>query len=127
MKFSLPAFSIGVRNVLAVLLLGLTVGCAGAFTKAGQAIDDTAITTKVKAAMARDRDVSATGVSVETVKGEVRLSGFVNSSAERQRAEAIALQTEGVRSVQNGLVVRSPSAGGSTPSGSPASSGSSAR
>jgi osmotically-inducible protein OsmY len=95
-----------IRNVLALLMLGLVVGCAGAFTKAGQAMDDTAITTKVKAAMARDKDVSATSVSVETVKGEVRLSGFVNSSAEKQRAEQLALQVEGVRSVQNALVVR---------------------
>jgi osmotically-inducible protein OsmY len=101
------------RNVAAVLMLGLVVGCAGTFTRAGQAIDDTAITTKVKAAMARDKDVSATSVSVETVKGEVRLSGFVNSSAEKQRAEQIALQTEGVRSVQNGLIVR-PEASGSS-------------
>ena len=101
-RYSFTAF----RNVLAVMLLALTVGCAGAFTKAGTALDDTAITTKVKAAMAKDRDVSATSVSVETVKGEVRLSGFVNSSAEKQRAEAIALQTDGVRSVQNGLIVR---------------------
>ena len=97
-----------IRNVAAVLMLGLVVGCAGAFTKAGTAIDDTAITTKVKAAMARDKDVSATSVSVETVKGEVRLSGFVDSSAEKQRAGQLALQVEGVRSVQNGLVVRPP-------------------
>lgn len=95
-----------IRNVAAVLMLGLVVGCAGAFTKAGTAMDDTAITAKVKAAMARDNDVSATSVSVETVKGEVRLSGFVDSSAEKQRAEQLALQTEGVRSVQNGLIVR---------------------
>jgi hyperosmotically inducible periplasmic protein len=117
MKFSI----VTVRNVLAVLLLGLTVGCAGAFTKAGQAMDDTAITTKVKAAMARDKDVSATSVSVETVKGEVRLSGFVNTSAEKQRAEQLALQTEGVRSVQNALVVRpSDSSSGSGSSGASA-------
>lgn len=101
-------------KVLAVMLLALTVGCAGAFTKTGQALDDTAITAKVKAAMAKDPDVSATRVSVETVKGEVRLSGFVNSSAEKQRAEQIALQTEGVRSVQNGLMVRSDSSAGSS-------------
>jgi osmotically-inducible protein OsmY len=108
-----------IRNVAAVLMLGLVVGCAGAFTKTGQAIDDSAITAKVKAAMARDKDVSATSVSVETVKGEVRLSGFVNSSTEKQRAEQLALQTEGVRSVQNGLIVR--------PADSPAGSGASAR
>ena len=122
MSFSITTFATATRAVLAVLMLALTVGCAGAFTKAGQAMDDTAITTKVKAAMARDKDVSATRVSVETVQGEVRLSGFVNSSAEKQSAEQLALQTEGVRSVQNGLVVRP--AEGSSGSGS---SGASAR
>jgi osmotically-inducible protein OsmY len=112
-------FSIAtIKNVTAVLMLGLVVGCAGAFTKAGTAMDDTAITAKVKAAMARDKDVSATSVSVETVKGEVRLSGFVNSTAEKQRAEQLALQTEGVRSVQNGLVVRPSGSSGSGSSGS---------
>lgn len=105
MRYSITSL----RNVLAVMLLALTVGCAGAFTKAGTALDDTAITAKVKAAMAKERDVSATTVHVETVKGEVRLSGFVDSSAEKQRAEQLALQTEGVKSVQNGLIVRTTS------------------
>ena len=109
-----------IRNIAAVLMLALTVGCAGAFTKAGQAMDDTAITAKVKAAMARDKDVSVTSVSVETVKGEVRLSGFVNTSSEKQRAEQLALQVEGVRSVQNGLVVRPSSSAGSGSSGASA-------
>lgn len=94
------------KTLFAAVVLGLLVGCAGAFTKTGQALDDSAITAKVKAAMAKDKDVSATSVSVETVKGEVRLSGFVKSSAEKQRAEQIAVQTEGVKSVANGLIVR---------------------
>ena len=95
------------RNVFAAVALGLLVGCAGAFTKAGTAMDDTAITTKVKAAMANDKDVSATAVSVETVKGEVRLTGVVKSDYEKQRAGQIALKTEGVKSVANGLMVKS--------------------
>lgn len=94
------------KNLFAVVVLGLLVGCAGAFTKTGQALDDTAITAKVKASMAKDPEVSATSVHVETVKGEVRLSGFVKSNAEKQRAEQIALQTEGVKVVSNALVVR---------------------
>ncbi len=104
-------------RVLTVMLLALTVGCAGAFTKTGQALDDTAITAKVKTAMAKAPDVAATAVSVETVRGEVRLSGFVKSEQEKQRAGQIALQTEGVRSVHNGLVVRSESSSGSGASG----------
>ena len=94
------------KNLFAAVVLGLLVGCAGAFTKTGEALDDTAVTAKVKAAMVKDKEVSAGNVSVETVKGEVRLSGFVKSDAEKQRAGQIALQTEGVKSVSNGLVVR---------------------
>lgn len=94
------------KNLFAVLVLGLLVGCAGAFTKTGEVLDDTAITAKVKASMAKDPDVSATSVSVETVKGEVRLSGFVKTDLEKQRAAQIAKQTEGVKSVSNALVVR---------------------
>jgi osmotically-inducible protein OsmY len=94
-------------SIIAALLLAVLVGCAGAGTKTGQAIDDTAITAKVKAQMANDKDVSAMDVSVNTKEGVVRLSGVVKSAAEKQRAEQVARNVEGVRRVDNALVVRS--------------------
>ena len=94
-------------SIIAALLLAVLVGCAGAGTKTGQAIDDTAITAKVKAQMANDKDVSAMDVSVNTKEGVVRLSGVVKSAAEKQRAEQVARGVEGVRRVDNALVVRS--------------------
>lgn len=88
----------------AVLLLA---GCAGAGDKTGEFIDDAAITTKVKAAFAKDKDVSAMAVHVDTDKGVVRLSGDVKSNAERIKAERLARDVAGVRAVTNNLRVKS--------------------
>jgi hyperosmotically inducible protein len=103
MTFSMRSWG----GFMAAALLAVLVGCAGAGTKTGQAIDDAAITAKVKAQMANDKDVSAMDVSVNTDKGVVRLSGVVKSAQEKQRAEQVARGVEGVRRVDNALVVRS--------------------
>lgn len=87
----------------AVLLLA---GCAGAGEKTGALIDDATITTKVKAAFAKDKDVSATAVSVNTDKGVVRLTGDVKSRAEKTKAERLARDIDGVRAVTNDLTVK---------------------
>jgi osmotically-inducible protein OsmY len=92
---------------IAAAMLAALVGCAGAGTKTGQAIDDAAITTKVKTQMASDKEVSAMDVSVSTEQGIVRLSGVVKSAEEKQRAEQVARSVAGVKSVDNALVVRS--------------------
>lgn len=67
----------------------------------GQYVDDATITAKVKAKHAEDDRVSAMGVEVETVKGVVTLTGEAKSQAEIQRAEVLAKQVEGVKSVSN--------------------------
>lgn len=72
----------------------------------GEYIDDATITTKVKAKFVEDKTVDASAISVETLNGEVILSGFAKSSAEKTRAEQIAQQVKGVRSVKNSLQVR---------------------
>jgi hyperosmotically inducible periplasmic protein len=56
----------------------------------GEGVDDTVITTKVKALYVEDKTVSALGVNVETFKGTVQLSGFANSQSEINRAVEIA-------------------------------------
>lgn len=73
----------------------------------GAYIDDSAITTSVKAKLAEDTSVDAAAISVETLKGTVMLSGFAKSSTEKTNAEKIASQVKGVKSVQNAIVVRS--------------------
>ena len=91
----------------AAAVLGILVGCAGAGTKTGVAVDDAAITTKVKSQMATDKEVSATSVSVNTDNGGVvTLTGIVKSEAEKRRAGEIARSVNGVKSVNNQLVVK---------------------
>jgi len=75
--------------------------------RAGQYVDDSVITAKVKAALLKDKVVSAVAVSVETSKGTVILSGFVDNADQIRRATEIASGIDGVVNVRNGLVVKS--------------------
>ena len=70
---------------------------------AGQYIDDTAITGKVKAAIFNEPTLKSAEINVETFKGAVQLSGFVNSQADIQRAAAVAGGVSGVKSVKNDM------------------------
>ena len=72
----------------------------------GQYVDDTTITTAIKAKFVEDKTVDAAAIKVETLNGTVQLSGFAKSQAEKQMAESIARSTKGVRTVQNNLTVR---------------------
>lgn len=72
----------------------------------GTAMGDSAITAKIKTAFAADKMVSAMAIKVETKSGEVLLSGFAKSDAEKKRAGEIAQTTEGVRNVRNSIAVR---------------------
>ena len=85
-----------------------TTGCSVARDQqsVGSYVDDSGITTAVKAKFAEDKTVSAMSISVETMKGEVQLSGFAKSQAEKDRAAALARDTKGVNSVKNSIVVR---------------------
>lgn len=74
----------------------------------GEYIDDTAITTSVKARFAENKDVDATSIRVETLNGTVLLSGFAKSAKERDSAETIARAVKGVKSVKNEIVIRPP-------------------
>lgn len=90
----------------AVTLFG--AGCAVVRQQetVGAYVDDTTITTQIKARMAKDPMVAATSISVETLKGEVMLSGFAKSTSERTQAEVIARDVNGVKRVRNDIVVR---------------------
>ena len=91
---------------MAALLLvgGASMGWAGS---AGEVIDDSVITTKVKSSYVADSAVSALDISVETNQGVVVLTGLVNTEAERQRAVQIARETSGVKQVDaRNLIVK---------------------
>ncbi len=83
-------------------------GCASTETQegTGEYIDDTVITTKVKAAIFNDSSLKSTEINVETFKGVVQLSGFVNSQADINRAVAVARKVKGVKSVKNSMQVK---------------------
>ena len=94
-------------TVTAVALLS-TAGCAvtrGQET-VGAYVDDTAITTTVKAHFVESKAVDASAISVETLNGTVMLSGFAKSAAEQAIATDLARKVSGVRSVKNVTVVR---------------------
>jgi osmotically-inducible protein OsmY len=96
------------QSVIAGVLLVSVAACAPTATRegTGEYIDDSVITSKVKAAFAADPTVKATQVSVETFKGTVQLSGFVDSRESAQRAVEIARGIKGVKSVKNDTVIR---------------------
>ena len=95
-------------SLLALTLVTSLASCAmitGRET-VGEYVDDTTITTKVKAAMFDDPAVRGMEISVETMQNVVQLSGFVDSAQTRDRAGELARHVSGVREVRNDLVVR---------------------
>jgi len=83
-------------------------GCASTDKQAGtgEYIDDTVITTKVKAAILNDPTLKVMEINVETFKGLVQLSGFVSSQGDINRAVALARDIGGVQSVRNDMRVK---------------------
>lgn len=92
---------------LAAALTGLA-SCASSPTteSTGQYIDDSAITTKVKTAIFEDPKLKVLQITVKTFKGEVQLSGFVDSAATASHAVEVARGVKGVKSVKNDLIVK---------------------
>ena len=73
---------------------------------AGQFVEDSVLTAKVKAALVKELKLRAVDVSVETSHGQVLLSGFVDNAGQLDRAYQVASAVSGVTSVRNGMVVR---------------------
>ena len=72
----------------------------------GTEIDDTIVTTRVKAAMVGDLELKGADVKVETRKGVVKLSGFAETQAQVMRAIAVARAIDGVKDVENGMTLK---------------------
>lgn len=89
---------------LATALL-TAVGCASTSKQegTGEYIDDSVITTKVKAAILNESTLKVAEINVETFKGVVQLSGFVNSMGDIDKAVGIARGVSGVKSVKNDM------------------------
>lgn len=90
-----------------IIALG-TAGCAATADResVGEYADNSVVTGKVKTALAREDVASLLSVEVETYRGVVQLSGFVDSDAEKIRAGDVAGNVEGVERVENSLVVK---------------------
>jgi hyperosmotically inducible protein len=93
---------------IAALALVVTTGCAVTRDQetVGAYIDDSVISTTVKARFYDDKTVDGSAVKVETLNGTVMLSGFAKNSTEKRNAETIALKVKGVKAVKNELLIR---------------------
>jgi hyperosmotically inducible periplasmic protein len=101
-----------VRNTLSILaaavVLVTTTGCAvtRGQESVGAYVDDTAITTAVKARFVDNKNVDASAISVETLNGTVMLSGFAKSTSEKSVAESLTWKVNGVKAVKNEIAIR---------------------
>lgn len=99
------ALTLGLSSL--ALFCGVT-GCAGdRYTQStGEHIDDRATSSRVRKALSEDTQYKYDGVNVETFKGTVQLSGFVNSRDQKNRAADYARKVGGVREVKNNITVK---------------------
>lgn len=97
-----------IRLLACFALIASFLGCAATqkHESTGQYVDDTAITTKVKTAIFNEDSLKTMQINVKTFKGEVQLSGFVNSAQVVKKAGEVARSVDGVVSVKNDLIVK---------------------
>jgi len=95
-------------TIAAASAIALASGCAIERRQetVGAYVDDSSITTTIKARMVEDKAVDAGAIGVETLNGNVQLSGFAKDRLGKQTAENIAMKVKGVKSVQNNITVR---------------------
>ncbi|MEY4415863.1 MAG: hypothetical protein RIQ53_3156 [Pseudomonadota bacterium] len=98
-----------IAAVMAVSALAVLPGCAVSRgqSSVGQYVDDATISTQIKSRFVADKKVDAVAIKVETLNGEVMLTGFAKNGEERLEAERIARGVNGVKTVRNDIVVRS--------------------
>jgi osmotically-inducible protein OsmY len=94
---------------IAITMFGFVLSACSVMSgreTAGQYVDDTTITARVKSAIIQHPELKARQIHVETFQGTVQLSGFIDSSKEKLKSEELARNIAGVRSVKNNLIVR---------------------
>lgn len=98
-----------IAALLSAIIIAFTVAACAPTAKTegtGGYIDDSVVTTKVKAALLGEKTIRSTQITVTTFKGRVQLSGFVRSQDEARAAVDVAKTVEGVNSVANDLIVK---------------------
>ena len=97
-----------IRFLVILMMIAAFVACASTPQKSstGEVVDDSVITTKIKTQLASDDFLKSFQISVESRKGIVQLSGFVDSQNAKDKAGQIARGVDGVKSIRNYLVVK---------------------
>ena len=97
-----------IRFLVVLMMIAAFMACASTpqQSSTGEVIDDSVITTKIKSQLAADEFLKSFQISVETRKGIVELSGFVDSQKAVDKAGQIARGVDGVKSVKNALIVK---------------------
>ena len=97
-----------IRFLVVFVMIAAFMACASTpqQSSTGEVIDDSVITSKIKTQLAADEFLKSFQISVETRKGIVELSGFVDSQKAKDKAEQIARGVDGVKSVKNALIVK---------------------
>ena len=97
-----------IRFLVVLMMIAAFVACASTpkQSSTGEVVDDSVITTKIKSQLANDDFLKSFQISVETRKGIVELSGFVDSQKAKDKAGQIARGVGGVKSVKNALIVK---------------------
>ena len=100
--------NIVIHCLVLLMLIATFVACASTRTheSTGEYVDDSVITTKVKSLLAEDDFLKSFEISVESFKGTVQLSGFVNSQKAVDKAGEIVRSVKGVKSIKNNLIVK---------------------
>jgi Predicted periplasmic or secreted lipoprotein len=100
--------NIVIHSLVLLMLIAIFTACAATSTResTGGYVDDSVITTKVKSLLAADDFLKSFQISVETYKGTVQLSGFVNSQKAVDKADEIVRSVGGVKSVKNNLIIK---------------------
>src|SRR4030095_3307290 len=103
----------GILRLTAILgVLAVASACSATRTQesAGEVIDDSVLTAKVKAGLIDDPVTKAGQINVETYRGVVQLGGFVDNAASKNQATVVARSVTGVKEVRNDLQISSPQA-----------------
>ena len=97
-----------IHCLVLLMLIATIAACASTRTheSTGEYVDDSVITTKVKSLLAADDILKSFDITVETNKGNVQLSGLVDSQKTVDKAGEIAKGVSGVKSVKNSLIVK---------------------
>ena len=100
--------NIVIHFLVLLMLIATFAACAATRTQesTGEYVDDSVITNKVKALLAEDDFLKSFQISVESFKGTVQLSGFVNSQQAVDKAAEIVRSVKGVKSIKNNLIVK---------------------